>query len=152
MALCAWWAVRAERRPPPILEAVSAPLAETPPETPPEAGPQRLDVASFEVALWNPPPKAAPPAPAVVERAEPLRLQLLGIVHTAEGLRAALYDPEDDRIHLVADGESIGRVAVVRVADQVVELADGRRTHLLRIREEEPAGGDEVLGRPGGRR
>lgn len=110
-----------------------------------------LDVATFDVALWNPPPGPEPAVPpAVVERVEPLRLQLLGIVHSAGVLRAALYDPQDDRIHLVADGATIGAVSVVRVAADEVELADGRRTHRLRIREDSLEGLPQTPGVPGG--
>ena len=146
VAACAWWALRGPTTAPAAILPAAPPQDPPGVETPEAPGPLAWDAAVFDVALWNPPPRPPPPAPAVAERVEPLRLQLLGIVTTADGLRAALYDPQDDRIHLVSDGGMIGAIGVVRVGDGVVELADGRRTHVLRTREEEPPS------LPGGRR
>lgn len=96
-----------------------------------------VDRAAYEVALWNPPPPPPPPpVPPAPERIESLRLELVGIVVTEGQTIAAIYDPTDDRIHLVRDGESIGTRSIVRVTSTFAEIQDGRRTHRLALREE----------------
>lgn len=101
-------------------------------------GPPELDLDVFDVVLWNPPPRIEAHPVAAAQVRDPLRLQLLGVVQDGAGLRAALYDPADDQVHLVTDGDSVKRYRVVRVAFEGVELVDGRTTHQLRMREVVP--------------
>lgn len=90
-----------------------------------------LDLSVFTAKLWNPPPPAtqvtevaAQPAPSVPR--EPLNLQLIGITEDNGRRIAALYDPRTDSLHLVGDGQTIGRLRVTAITDQYVELDDGR--------------------------
>lgn len=107
-------------------------------------GPLPLDRAAFAAKLWNPVPK--PVTPSVVPEprqaaAAPPRLQLIGIVNesAADGssvLRAALYDPDTDRLHIVESGKSIGRVRVASVAVDSVRLDIDGREATLALRDE----------------
>lgn len=107
-----------------------------------------LDRGAFAARIWNPPPQAeavvsaptAEPAPAALPT-----LQLIGIAHDTDTdghpvLRAALYDPTSDKLHLVASGERIGNVTVAEVDGQGVSLAYGGRTSRLRLRDEREGG------------
>ncbi|MFG0243483.1 MAG: hypothetical protein ACF8R9_11925 [Phycisphaerales bacterium JB054] len=102
-----------------------------------------LDRTAFAAAIWNPP--AAPERPAAtVERTTPVpppKLQLIGIVHDTDEdgavlLRAALYDPDTDKLHLVASGERVGAVTVASIERGVVSLESAGRTSRLALREE----------------
>ena len=108
-----------------------------------------LDRTAFAAAIWNPP--AAPERPpGTIEKATPVpppRLQLIGIVHDTDEdgavlLRAALYDPDTDKLHLVASGELIGAVTVASIESGVVSLESAGRTSRLALREPpQPDGG-----------
>lgn len=106
---------------------------------PASAAPARLaalDLDAFRAPIWvaepPPPPPPAPPPPAALP--PPLRLQLLAIVRDAGTLRATLYDPDTDRLHVVAAGDTVGTRAVERVEPDAVHLRDeaGPRTLSLR--------------------
>lgn len=94
-----------------------------------------VDAAAYQVALWVPPPE--PP----VEKAKPqppaLKLQLLGIHHEREAgreiLRATLYDPDSDRVLIVADGQKLGAFTVTSVHAKGVNLSDGTLTRTLAL-------------------
>lgn len=104
---------------------------------------------AFAARIWNPPPVpgqdpvpiATVPPPSAVTR-----LQLIGIVHDDDGsgevvTRAAIYDPETDKLHIVASGESIGLIAIAGVDDTGVDLASaGRTTRLVLRRDADPGG------------
>lgn len=103
-----------------------------------------VDRAAFAARLWNPlPPPATPgaaPEPRQAAAASP-RLQLIGIVHdTAHDgeqiLRAALYDPDSDTLHIVASGEQIGGVLIAAVDPDSVRLEVGGRPATLALRDE----------------
>jgi hypothetical protein len=96
-----------------------------------EASTAPLDLSAFTAKLWNPPlpSKQAteiasqPTQPAA---REPLNLQLIGITSENGRRVAALYDPRTDSLHMVSDGQSIGRLRVTAITDEYVELDDGR--------------------------
>ncbi len=101
-----------------------------------------LDVINarvFAARLWNPVPAPSAPAPAneeVASKPPPLRLELVGIINDGGTLRAALYDADTDRLHIVSDSDQIGRLTVTVVAESHVELTDGRSTRRLSLREQ----------------
>lgn len=115
---------------------------------PEESDIEPLHRAAFSAKLWNP-----VPAPAVAEAdpepteaiLPPPNLQLIGIVRdtTENGavlLRAALYDPATDKMHIVASGEQISGVLVAAIEPGTVHLdAGGRRTALV-LRDEQSWG------------
>jgi hypothetical protein len=106
-----------------------------------------VDRAAFAAKIWNPPPAppaAQPPAPAS-RPAPPPRLQLVGIVRDVDDageitLRAALYDPDTDRLHVVACGEMVGGVAVASIDSTGISLEAGGRRSRLGLREERGGG------------
>jgi len=99
-----------------------------------------FDARVFDVALWTPPPApvvkdviAAPPPPP-----PPLKYQLLGISGDGGGdgpRRAALYDPETDRVVLIAQGESVSGFVVRTLTHDAIEFVDGTRVERLSLRE-----------------
>ncbi len=108
-----------------------------PSTTPIDDEDHRFDQGAFVVRLWNPPPEArnalvaerTPPPP------KPPRLQLIGIIDDGRQLRAALYDPETDRLLIVTTGDRVQQHTITITAD-AVELADGRVTHRLTLRKD----------------
>jgi len=87
----------------------------------------------------------APPERATASlKVEPIespiaqRVELLGIARDGDTLVAALYDPADDRVHLVRDGESIAGVDVRRVEANRVLLAKGDRVRTLSLNAPRP--------------
>lgn len=132
--LCGMWALW------PLPRAEVEPVRVEPPEPAgDDAAPAPLNLAAFDVDLWHVPPQPVaaaevtepPPPPA------PLRLQLIGILtETGEdGARrlAALYDPDADRLHIVAAGESVGSLTVAAVRTGGVELSDARGSRTLEL-------------------
>lgn len=107
-----------------------------------------VDRAAFAARLWNPqPPPSTPEATSEPKQAaaDPPRLQLIGIVHdTTDGgertLRAALYDPDTDTLHIVASGEQIGGVLIASVDPASVRLEIGGRPATLALRDEPGSG------------
>lgn len=107
-----------------------------------------IDASVFDVALWTPPPApvvkdvvaVAPPPP-------PLKFQLLGI--SGDGtkdspLRAALYDPDTDRVILIGQGERLSSFTVRALTNEAIEFVDGARIERLSLREpanSQPSGG-----------
>lgn len=139
VTLTACWAF-APLGPPP---AVSAELRTPATGDEPSHAPAPVDRAAFAAKLWNPvppPPAAAavdPPKPA----APPPTLQLIGIVHDASdggehALRAALYDPNSDTLHIVVAGEQIGRVRVAAIEPDSVRLDIAGRPATLALRDD----------------
>lgn len=94
-----------------------------------------VDAAAYRVALWVPPP----PPPAAPAKPQPiaLNLQLLGIHHERSGdhdiLRATLYDPATDRIHIVADGDKLGAFTIASVNTKGVDVSDGTLVRTLAL-------------------
>lgn len=109
-----------------------------PPTTPIDDEDHLFDQGAFVVRLWNPPPPEARDALVAGRTApppKPLRLQLIGIIDDGRQLRAALYDPEADRLRIVGDGDKVKQHTITITAD-AVELADGRVTHRLTLRKD----------------
>lgn len=135
--LWSWWPLPS---PPAADPALRAPEDASEPAD----GPAPLDRDAFAAAIWNPPPappRAAESAPTAGTPPPP-RLQLIGIARdTGPGgdqvLRAAIYDPDTDKLHIVAEGERIGAITVLAVEPGVVRLDSGGRTSELRLRKDE---------------
>jgi len=110
-----------------------------------------IDPKVFEAQLWKvpetieqvaeAPPPPAPPPPA------PMKLQLVGIVHETDQtpgktldriLKAALFDPETNKVYTVATGATVQRFRVKSVNADAIELVDAQSTgapvHALRMR------------------
>ena len=89
--------------------------------------------------LWTPPPppvethKPAAPAPRL-----PLKLQLVGITReSGEGtLRAALYDPETDKLLIVTSGERAGVFTVASLTKDEIGLMDEQGVRILSLRDD----------------
>lgn len=112
-------------------------------ESKPDEAHAPLDREAFAAAIWNPepaPPRAAEPTPTP-RPPRPIQLQLIGIARDPgpdgnEVLRAALYDPDTDKLHIVAAGERVGDVTIVAVEPELVRLETGGRPAELRLRED----------------
>src|ERR1043165_478815 len=127
----AWWPVPHESAEAPVIDrpvrAKAQPLA-------------TLDAAAFRVPTWAadpapaaPPASASPPPPP-----PPLKLQLLAIMKEGDGsettYKAAVYDPDSDKLLVVAAGERIGTRTVDKVSQGSVTFRDdsGLRTLALK--------------------
>lgn len=129
-----------------------------------------LDPSVFSARLWTPPPplpRLPPPPPEsstaakpeATPQAAPLRLQLLAIIQEpdpqgGERFRAALYDPDQDVILIIAAGERIGTRTVRSVTARTVELVEGSSARTLELDAGvgPPPGTDDVASRPKGGR
>ena len=80
---------------------------DAPAVTPP--APDLFDAKAFDVALWNPTEsrKLASGFATGAASRPATRVQLVGITEEKGVLRAALYDPDSDRLWIVGNGESI---------------------------------------------
>ena len=99
---------------------------------------ERIDQSTFIVRLWNPPPPEAPPEGRdrrLAEQSSPPRLQLIGITDDGRQLRAALYDPDADRLLIVASGDHVKKHTVT-VTPDAVELVNGQVTYRLALRKD----------------
>ena len=149
LALGAWGAVRASEVAP-RLPAVPSPPTTAEADGGPDAPP--LDARAFARRL-GPAPPPAPPLPAEPPaRVAGAGIELLGIARDGDALVAALYDPRDDRIHLVRDGTAIGEVVVREVTELGVTLAEGSATRRVRMVPPARVGGASApgAGAPGG--
>ncbi|HRQ73812.1 MAG TPA: hypothetical protein PLU35_12360 [Phycisphaerales bacterium] len=122
-----------------------APLASPPlprPPSVPAAGRHAgalpaLDLAAFHAPLWVTPPAPPPPEPPPAPL-PPLRLQLLAVLHERGGLAAVLYDPDADRLLIVAEGQELAQGRTVeRVTASDVRIRDAAGTRTLAL---EPRG------------
>lgn len=110
---------------------VHAPAPVVPPIEPREV--TALNGAAFRVPLWvadpAPTPDPAPPTPL-----PPLKLQLLAILRDGGVYKAVVYDPDSDRIQVLATGDSLGsrKVHSVNRADFTVVDESGQRTLSLK--------------------
>lgn len=126
VALAAGWAFRP--LPP---RSIPAPLEETPETT--ASSPMRvaLDVDAFRAPIWvqPPPSEPAPDAPPP----QPLKIQLLAILRDGEVYRAALYDPDADRLFVAATGEAVAGRVIERVTADSVGLLDRGEVRTLSL-------------------
>ncbi|MEO1006935.1 MAG: hypothetical protein AAFX79_00025 [Planctomycetota bacterium] len=104
-----------------------------------------VDPRHFDVALWNPPPPPPPPPPRVREpviattRVEPLRVELLAIVHRRDDnvLAALMYDPAADALLTLVEGDKVGGHVVELIDDEGVRFAAGQTQTLLTLYAED---------------
>lgn len=143
VAASAAWALRVPEiaAPPRVTLRPAAAVAE-------EAGQaDTFDPAVFDVALWHVPPAPELLAAPVPERPPtPPRLTLIAIIREPAGdgetvLRAALHDPDQDKLLTVAAGDAAGAWKVARVTGDGVELSDGQRTTWLPLRPDDRGSG-----------
>lgn len=108
-----------------------------------------LDRSAFSAPLWiAPPPPAPPPSPAPVAAVPPLKIQLLAIIKEdakpahdgsiAIVYKAMVYDPDTDKVLVVAAGESVGTGGrtVESIDESGLKIKDGRGSRLLTIKSE----------------
>lgn len=136
IASCAFWAL-----PPaddPDQPHLVTTLAEPSTEPISDDSPPAFDDQSFSARLWNPPQgsEPAPPAPKAARRPPPPRLELIAIINDGGERRAAVYNPDTDRIRIVGSGDQISELTVTSVSADAVELSDGRATVRLTLKEE----------------
>jgi hypothetical protein len=91
-----------------------------------------LDVEAFRAPLWlvaapPPPPPPAPPPP------QPLKLQLLAILNEGGVYKAAIYDPDSDKLFVAATGESAAGRKIERIGTNSIDLRDGDRMSTLAL-------------------
>lgn len=77
----------------------------------------------------------APPLASVLE-SPPLPITLLGVTRdTITGAtRAAIYDADRDAVHIVGEGDLVGRVLVIRIDSAGVDISDAGRAARLNLR------------------
>ncbi|MEK6701644.1 MAG: hypothetical protein AABZ53_05230 [Planctomycetota bacterium] len=110
-----------------------------------------MNTEAFSATLWVTPPP--PVSPIVVQKQviPPLKLQLLGISRDTpipgepSVLRAALFDPDSDRLLIVSAGEKIttkGSVVltVASLTVDAIEIFDGESTRKLSLKEDRRPG------------
>jgi hypothetical protein len=97
-----------------------------------------IDLAAFHAPLWvAPPPPPAPPAPT--PPAPPLRLQLIAILREGEGTpsyKAAIYDPDQDKLLIVGKGETIAGHLIEDVRAGDLTLKDNGNSRTLSLKDE----------------
>lgn len=126
-AAFALWPVAPTRISPPVFETTTSE-----PKKPVAA----LDLAAFRTPIWvAEPPPPAPVVQAPVPPPPPLKLQLLAIVREADTYKAAVYDPETDRILVVAAGEKLGTRTVEQVDRSSLTLRDDTGKRVLALKE-----------------
>lgn len=123
----AFWPVRPEVFTAPVIER-EAPMKR-------EATP--LNLAAFRAPIWvaEAPPPAPVAAAAPAPPPPPLKIQLLAIVKEGAVYKAAVYDPDTDRIVVVAEGEKVGARLVERVEESRLTLRDQVGARVLALRE-----------------
>lgn len=93
-----------------------------------------LDASVFEVHLWNAPISESDSAANANEPRPPApNLELIAIITEGERYLAALYEVGADRLYIVAGGERLGRLDIVGVSADGVDLRDGARTYRLSL-------------------
>ena len=105
-------------------------VADLPPPVP-------LDVKAFETPVWTiaaaPQPLAPPPPPPPAP--PPLKLQLIGIIKEAEAYKAVIYDPDTNKLFVVASGEAAARGHTVdRVIADSITIKDGTLVRTLALK------------------
>lgn len=110
-----------------------------------------LDLSGFERPLWTVAAAPAPPANTAAPPPPPaLRLQLLGITEdpTSHERRAVVFDPEGNRILILASGDAVGPRSVKAIEPTAVTFALGEVTQSLALRPDLSSSRSP----PGGRR
>lgn len=97
-----------------------------------------LDLAAFRAPLWviPPPPPAAPAPPPPPP---PLKLQLIAIISadsTHPTQAALLYDPEQDKLFTVHEGETLQNRTIEKITQAGVHIRDGAGERILTLRSD----------------
>ncbi len=138
IVMCTLWAARPVQEYSPEDTTFSFNLAQLSAQ-PIEHGPHTIDPRVFAARLWNPPPTEVAlkeREASVANRPKPIRFQLIGIINENGQLRAALYDPDTNRVLIVKSGDRIDELTVTAVTAESVELSDGKTTSRLALIEE----------------
>ena len=99
-----------------------------------------LDGRAFAARIWDAPSApSAPAAPKAVAARAPKRpafkLELIAIMNDGDERQAALYDPETDRLYIVANGDTVNQHTVTAINADAIELSDGTSTNRLTLKE-----------------
>jgi hypothetical protein len=118
---------------PAVSEAPRLEMANAAADSPP---PAPLDVKAFETPVWTiaaaPQPAAPPPPPPPAP--PPLKLQLIGIIREAEVYKAVIYDPDTNKLFVVASGEAAAGHTVERVVADSITIKDGALVRTLALK------------------
>jgi hypothetical protein len=100
-----------------------------------------LDVAAFDAPVWTiaSAPEPTKPAPPPPPPPAPLKLQLLGITVEGGQYRAVVFDPDTNKMHIVASGDTVGTRLVQRVEKEEVAFALGAVVQTLTLRPDRTA-------------
>jgi hypothetical protein len=133
------WALRLPK--PSVPPDATLELSAAPPtESAPASVVAQTDPKVFAVRLWNPEPPAPRPMGPLPSspRAEKPNVVLVAIIETDGRLRAALYDPAEQRVRVLQVGAAIGQYTVSEITPTSAIVRDGQWTYELRLREERP--------------
>ncbi|MBX3378328.1 MAG: hypothetical protein KF678_15135 [Phycisphaeraceae bacterium] len=132
-AVFALWPVKPRTIPAPVIERAPEPAKRTL---------AALDLAAFRAPIWvAEPPPPAPPAPVPAPPPPPpLKIQLLAIIREAEtgGYKAAVYDPDTDKVLIVAAGERLGPRTVEQIDQTSLTLSDNHGKRVLALKDGAP--------------
>ena len=138
IVMCAWWAaLPLEQYPGGTAITMNQPSPGLIEKSPNAA--DTIDLVAFAARLWNP---VAPQETdqkrqtKSAQRQELIRLQLIGIINDGGQLKAALYDPDTDRLLIVQNGDRIRDHTVTTISAEDVELSDGRSITRLTLIED----------------
>jgi hypothetical protein len=128
-----------------VVEPSPAGKGQSQPEAPAIASVPPLNAAAFDAPLWviaaTPPAQATATPPPPPPPPPPLRLQLLGITRDESQptpvYRAAVYDPDSDRIIVVNSGDTVGGRVVQSIASDRIAFALGAQVKTLLLRADQ---------------
>ena len=138
IVMCAWWAaLPLEQYPAGTAITMNQPAPGLIEKSPNAS--DTIDLGAFAARLGNP---VAPQETdqkrqsKSAKRQELIRFQLIGIINDGGQLKAALYDPDTDRLLIVQSGDRIRDHTVTAISAEDVELSDGRSTTRLTLIED----------------
>jgi hypothetical protein len=127
------------------LPAIHIESAESHASAVPDQKPVRpLNLAAFRAPLWvAPPPPAAPPV--APPPPPPMKLQLIAIVSDQAaggqpGRAALVYDPDQDKLLTLHEGDSIQGRTIERISDADMCIRDGSGPRTLALRPDRSGG------------
>ncbi len=100
-----------------------------------------FSINAFSVKLW---PNARPSqSPASIQPSPtntiPLpHLQLISIIQEDHGLRAAVYDSNQNKLVIIQPGDQLPPFTVSAITETAVKLQRGNTTRVLPLREDSP--------------
>ena len=101
-----------------------------------------FDRSAFNTPLWiaPTPPPPPPPPPAPPPTPPPLRLQLLAIIkdqyNGGEQYKAMVYDPDTDKVLVIAAGEKVGSSSVESIDELGLRIKDAHGTRSLTLKSD----------------